>query len=113
MKLRIRAGVLVCLALAAAGMGMRAFRNLKPDQSGRIPGEVYARYSMQKNSAEYYLRPCNGFVAVFRKAKDKSPVSVTAIELGELRTADRAMVEKGIPVADRLELLSLLEDLGS
>ena len=33
--------------------------------------------------------------------------------LAALRTADRALVEKGIPVTDRQSLLYLLEDLGS
>lgn len=38
---------------------------------------------------------------------------MTRIELKCLRAADRAMVEAGIPVLSRQELLQLLEDLGS
>ena len=38
---------------------------------------------------------------------------MTGIELSCLRNADRAMVQAGIPVLSRQELLLLLEDLGS
>ena len=59
------------------------------------------------------LRGDAGYVAVYEKAKDREPVSVTGIELKCLREADRAMLEAGIPVINRRELLLLLEDLGS
>ena len=49
----------------------------------------------------------------FRDNEDLKPVTVTAIEVSNLRGADRAMLEKGIPVSDKSELLELLEDLGS
>ena len=52
-------------------------------------------------------------MAVFERARDREPVSVTGIELKNLREADRAMIEAGIPVISRHELLQLLEDLGS
>ncbi len=52
-------------------------------------------------------------MAVYAGARDSEPVTVTGIELDCLRSADRAMVEQGIPVTDRKELLLLLEDLGS
>ena len=52
-------------------------------------------------------------MGVYSGKRTKQPLSVTAIELAALRTADRALVEKGIPVTDRQSLLYLLEDLGS
>ena len=58
-------------------------------------------------------KSCDGFVAVYTASRSRAPESVTAIEVASLRSADRAMIERGIPVADRQELLELLEDLGS
>ena len=52
-------------------------------------------------------------MAVYDGDGYRAPLSVTGIELQCLRGADRAMVEAGIPVTDRRELLLLLEDLGS
>ena len=40
-------------------------------------------------------------------------MTVTEIEIGSLRSTDKALIQKGIPVTDQRELLSLLEDLGS
>ena len=71
------------------------------------------RSSCSADSAEYYLRDSNGRVAVYAGRRDKSPLSVTAIETAGLRSADRAMLRGGIPVADTQALLRLLEDLGS
>ena len=78
-----------------------------------VPEEVYASFAGREDSAEFFLRPCDGFVAVYDGRREKTPVSVTDIELANLRGADRALVQKGIPVENRRELLRLLEDLGS
>ena len=50
---------------------------------------------------------------MYENGRRREPISVTGIELKCLRGADRAMVEAGIPVISRTELLQLLEDLGS
>ena len=42
-----------------------------------------------------------------------SPMTLTDIEVGTLREADRQILNTGLAVADREELLTLLEDLGS
>ncbi|MBO5555831.1 MAG: hypothetical protein J5927_01470, partial [Oscillospiraceae bacterium] len=78
-----------------------------------VPEELYTRFAARAEGAEFYLRGSDGYVAVFRGARARQPERVTGIELGGLRTVDRALVEKGIPVLDRKELLLLLEDLGS
>ena len=39
--------------------------------------------------------------------------ALTDIEVGTLREADRQILNTGLAVADREELLTLLEDLGS
>ena len=107
MGLRIRIGLLICLAMGAVFTGMEAVRTLRPEKSEVIPETVYAQYG------EFFLRSSGGYVAVYTGQKEKEPVTVTAIEVSNLRGADRAMLEKGIPVSDKSELLELLEDLGS
>ena len=63
--------------------------------------------------AEYVLREYEGCVAVFSSVGDTSPMTLTDIEVGTLREADRQILNTGLAVADREELLTLLEDLGS
>lgn len=113
MKLKIKLTLLALAAAAAAYTGAGAVRSLRPASRDVLPAEIYARYSAREESAEYFLKDCDGFVAVYKGAKGRAPETVTAIEIASLRGADRAMLEKGIPVADRQELLALLEDLGS
>ena len=113
MGARLRAALLMCLAAAAVYMGGEAYRSLRPAEKSAVPQEIYARYLADAESAQYYLKDSAGFVAVYQQERDKSPVAVTDIELEGLRAADQAMLEAGIPVSDRRELLQLLEDLGS
>ena len=80
---------------------------------GVTDGRRYAQYGERAENAEFFLRSSGGYVAVYTGQKEKEPVTVTAIEVSNLRGADRAMLEKGIPVSDKSELLELLEDLGS
>lgn len=113
MGLRIRIGLLICLAMGAVFTGMEAIKTLRPEKAEVIPETVYAQYGERAESAEFFLRSSGGYVAVYTGQKEKEPVTVTAIEVSNLRGADRAMLEKGIPVSDKSELLELLEDLGS
>lgn len=113
MKLRVRIALLVMLSAAAAYTGVCAGRSLHPAARDPLPAEIYARYSSREESAKYFLKNCDGFVAVYSGAKGRTPETVTAIEVASLRGADRAMLERGIPVVDREELLELLEDFGS
>jgi len=112
MKLKLRIALMVCLVLTAAFTALEAYRSInRRSGASLMPEEVYAGFV--RSDAQYYLRPSGEFVAVFSGERDKAPVSVTEIELAGLRRADRAMVESGIPVSDREQLLFLLEDLGS
>ena len=113
MRLRLKVALLMCLMATALYTGAEAYRGLRPVRQSQLPEELYARFLARADGAEFYLRDNDGYVAVFAGAKDRQPVTVTGIELSCLRSADRAMVEEGIPVADRRELLLLLEDLGS
>jgi len=113
MGIRLRMVLLVFLALAATLMTVAAARSLNYEREDFLPEEIYADYSENAERAEYYLGSSEGYVAVFPSAKDKIPLTTTGIEVEGLRSADKAMLEKGIPVTDRQELLKLLEDLGS
>ncbi len=112
MGLKLRIALMTCLIAAAAFTAVEAYRSIVPEKTD-IPEEVYAQFRGREDEAEYFLRPCQGYVAVYHGQRDKEPVSVTDIEMANLRGTDRALVQKGIPVADQRELLSLLEDLGS
>ena len=112
MGLKVRIALMGCLVAAAAFTAAEAYGSIVPEKAA-IPEEVYARFQGREDEAEYFLRPCQGYVAVYGGQREKEPVSITDIELANLRSADRAMVQNGIPVADQRELLSLLEDLGS
>lgn len=113
MKIKMKLAVLAALTAAAVYTGSEAVRSLRPHTHDALPTEIYARYSSQEESAKYFLKNCDGFVAVYAGAKGRTPETVTAIEVANLRGADRAMLERGIPVVDRQELLELLEDFGS
>ena len=113
MKLRMRAALLALLGTAAVYTGLGAVKSLHPAVRDALPTEIYARYSAREEAAQFFLKSCDGFVAVYTASRSRAPESVTAIEVASLRSADRAMIERGITVADRQELLELLEDLGS
>lgn len=112
MKKRWRAWLLVLLMCAAAAAGKAAFDSFERPVH-EVPEEVYGQYSSGRSSAQYFLREYNGRLAVYRDEKYRNPVLITTIEVSSLRGADRAMLERGLPVRDRETLLSMLEDLDS
>lgn len=113
MKLRIKLGLLVCLALSSGYIASKALETITPVAEASPPDEVYENYTVYAQNAEYYLRDFDGYVGVFASDRGGEPVEVTDIELSCLREADRAMIQNGLPVCDRMQLLTLLEDLGS
>lgn len=113
MKTKIRAGLLVCLIIAAAFSVYGAYGSIRRSSPNAVPDEVYAQFKGSEGSAEYYLRSCNGYVAVYSVGRSRSPMTMTDIETAQLRGMDRALLDNGIPVLDRAALLYLLEDLGS
>lgn len=112
MSVKLRLAVLLCLAAAAFFTGAEALRSLRRPLTG-LPEEIYESYAARADSARYFLRDRAGRVAVFEGRRSRDPAELTRIETGNLRLADRAMLEAGLPVVDRTELLMLLEDLGS
>mgnify|MGYP003294559787 CR=1 FL=1 len=104
--LLLAAGVAACATVAA-------FKNLHHLQSRPVPTELYEQYESNREEAVYYLRSADGYLAVYDASNTRKPLQVTDIDIESLPGGDRAMLEKGIPVASREELLKLLEDFGS
>ncbi len=113
MKMKLRVYLLVCMMAAAARTGLAAYQSIRSPWESALPGELYRSLSERAEEAEYCLRAQEGRVAVYPNRRGAQPERVTAIELSTLRAADRAMLQHGIPAADRQSLLQLLEDLGS
>ncbi len=109
MKLRYRITVCALLLLAAALCASYTVRDLRATPAA----QTAAQPAPARSAAPERFELCekNGCVAVIDPAVG-APV-VTDIELGTLREADRRLVEAGISVSSREELLALLEDLGS
>lgn len=110
---RIKAALLLVLLAAALYSAAEAFRSVQPPVSALLPKEIYERYAIRAGAEEFTLRQAGRYIGVYERDHTREPLAVTDIELRCLRAADRAMVEVGIPVISRRELLLLLEDLGS
>lgn len=113
MKMRIRAGLVVLLSLAALTVGIKAYGSIKPYALSVLPEDIYLKYSTRLDSAAYCLKSYDGYVAVYDAAHIRTPLNITVIETAFLRDVDRAMLDKGIPVENDVQLLELLEDFGS
>ena len=110
MKKYIKPALLGVLAVVAVILSTNAVKGIAaPQESIPVPEEMLA----ENPDAEYYLRDCDGLVAVFRGEKAALPIEVTDIETGTLSAVDRELLRRGIPVASRYELLCLLEDFSS
>ena len=113
MRTRIRAFFLMCLMAAAAYAALGAYRSIRGPWDSALPTEIYRSLSGQSEQAKFLLRAQGGRIAVFPNRRGAAPERITSIELSTLRAADRAMLQRGIPAADRQRVLELLEDLGS
>lgn len=61
--------------------------------------------------AEFVLRDYEGYVSVFAPGPDPEPLQITAIQTESLRQNDRDLIQGGLTVGSREQLLMLLEDL--
>ena len=61
--------------------------------------------------AEFVLRDYHGYVSVFAPDSGRQPVQITAIRTGSLRRADQQLLQNGLAVGSREQLIMLLEDL--
>lgn len=93
----------LCASAAIGGItgGVRA-----SDEEGLVD------WPLTMDDAEFVLKEYDGCVAVFAVGGHE-PVTTTEIDVRTLREADRALLSAGLPAANRDEVLTLLEDLGS
>jgi hypothetical protein len=113
MRLKWKIALLLFLIGTALFTGAEALRSLRQVPDRNFPAEIYARFARNADSAAFFLRRDGAYIAVFPSGRGRDPLEITRIELQGLRRADRAMIEAGLPVSSRQELLQLLEDLGS
>ena len=113
MGLKARIALLLLLMGGALFTGAEALRSLRPAPGEHFPEEIYARFARNADRALYTLRREGEFLAIYPGKRGRDAPVITGIELHGLRRADRAMIEQGLPVGSRQELLQLLEDLGS
>ena len=115
MKLWIKLGGTALMACTAAVCAWAALGGIASAAGAGTAAQAEFDYvpSCSLAEAEYVLREYDGCVAVFASVGDTSPITLTDIEVGTLRDADRQILSTGLAVADREELLTLLEDLGT
>ena len=113
MKFKIKIAVLCVLCVTAVAMTVGAVKTIAAPDAVSTPPVAVSNASVDDKNAEYYLRDCSGYVAVFKGADSKTPIKVTDIETETLNTVDRGLLQQGIPAENKNELLSLLEDFSS
>ena len=113
MKFKIKIAVLCVLCVTAVAMTVGAVKTIAAPDAVSTPPVAVSNASVDDKNAEYYLRDCSGYVAVFKGADSKTPIKVTDIETETLNTVDRGPLQQGIPAENKNELLMLLEDFSS
>lgn len=92
-------GMLAALAILCAVMCARSFH--RPEA---------APVSYDGLSAQFVLRDYQGYVSVFAPKETREPVQITAIRTDSLRRADQRLLQCGLTVGSREQLILLLED---
>lgn len=111
MKLRFRLTICALLLLAAGLCASYTVQDLRASPAVQTAAHPHTAAAVSARPEGFTLCAKNGCVAVLDP--DCGAPVVTDIELGTLREADRRLVEDGLTVSSREELLALLEDLGS
>ena len=96
-------GVLAALALISAASAV----------AGGPRGEAVPVSAAVETEEIYVLREYDGYIGIYIKGKTRLPVTVTDIEVRSLTGADRELVQAGLDVQGRENLMMILEDLGS
>lgn len=99
---------LTVLVLAAGILGVKTVTGITSSNSP--PKVIQSGYT---DSAQYCLRDCDGYIAVFSARETGAPIEVTDIETERLNDNDKKLLSVGIFVRDRVEVIRLLEDFGS
>ena len=113
MKMWMKLAGTITLSLAAVWSATAAIGGIT-GAHGEEPssGELKVEWPTTMEDAQFVLREYDGCVAVFA-AGESEPMTMTDIPVRTLRQSDRELLGAGLPVTDRDEVLTLLEDLGS
>ncbi len=112
MKLWMKLAGCGVLAVSAVLCASAAIGGITGGARAEDEGTGVLEWPTNLENAEFVLREYDGCVAVFAVG-GQEPVTTTEIDVRSLREADRALLGAGLPAADRDEVLTLLEDLGS
>lgn len=108
-----RVVLLLTLLLTAVLAAFGAFRSIRPYRPELLSSETARSLARDTQTAQYLLRGHEGYIAVFPNRRGAAATQTTHIALNSLRSYDQALLQYGLPAADRRSLLLLLEDLGS
>ena len=100
--------IILCAALCAVALTMAVFT-----LAGFSPNGPSRARLPQVSEGSFVLGELDGNIAVFAGGNMQTPITVTNIELDQLREADRSLISAGLVAGSESELLQLLEDLGS
>ena len=106
MKYGIR--IILCVALFALALTMAVFT-----LAGFSPSRAPRTNLPAAGDGKFVLGEMDGNIAVFTSGDLENPITVTNIELDQLREADRSLISAGLVAGSESELMQLLEDLGS
>ena len=73
MKMRLRAGLVILLSLAALRAGIAAYKSIRPYALSVLPEDIYLKYSTRLDNAAYCLKSCGGYVAVYDTEHPRTP----------------------------------------
>ena len=94
MSLRGKAALLLCLLAGALYSGAEALRSVRPPANAQLPKELYERFAVRADAAEYVLRDSGKYVAVFEKASSREPARrkrILCTGRATIITADRGL----------------------
>lgn len=100
--------IILCAALCAVALTLAVFTlaGFSPTRTARTSLPVVSEGS-------FVLGELDGNIAVFASGNMQTPITITNIELDQLREADRSLISAGLVAGSESELMQLLEDLGS
>ena len=75
----------------------------------QVKAEKQKSYLEEKKSTVFVVSEYQGNIAIFKKG-NPSPVKIVDVQLSDLPKQDKELLEKGIEVNSKEELLNILED---
>ena len=76
MKIQMKIAVLAVLCVTAVVMTVGAVKSIAAPEKENNPPEIISNASAENKNAEYYLRDCSGYVAVFKGANSSTPIEL-------------------------------------